>query len=96
MCSQLYLPPYADGMGWKTKQKSDSSAFFVFCFCQFCPQFDSVSFYIIQANQLQHCYNDIPIFHNLTRLELYGIWQALPQVLQQCPKLQHLELYQVC
>ncbi|WJX77096.1 hypothetical protein P8452_60436 [Trifolium repens] len=39
------------------------------------------------------CY-DIPIFHNLTHLELHDTLELVPQVLKYCPKLQNLELYE--
>ncbi|XP_045793066.1 FBD-associated F-box protein At5g56370-like [Trifolium pratense] len=39
------------------------------------------------------CY-DIPIFHNLTHLELHDKLELVLQKLQHCPKLQNLELHQ--
>ncbi|KAK2414076.1 hypothetical protein QL285_036711 [Trifolium repens] len=45
-----------------------------------------------------NCRNDfIPTFHNLTQLELDSLdynWQFLLQVLNHCPKLQKLEIYE--
>ncbi|CAJ2672339.1 unnamed protein product [Trifolium pratense] len=43
--------------------------------------------------QLCPC-NDIPIFHNLTKLELHDRLELVLLVLQHCPKLQKLELKQ--
>jgi hypothetical protein len=48
----------------------------------------------------EHCHNDMtPVFHNLTQLELilydYG-WEFLLEVLNHCPKLQRLDLKEVC
>ncbi|GAU24670.1 hypothetical protein TSUD_322780 [Trifolium subterraneum] len=43
---------------------------------------------------LQYPLYDIPIFHNLTHLELHDRLELVPQMLQHCPKLQKLELHQ--
>ncbi|WJX31411.1 hypothetical protein P8452_19839 [Trifolium repens] len=46
-----------------------------------------------KVNQLQRPCDDVPIFHNLTHLELHNRWDLVVQVLHQCPKLQNLRLY---
>jgi hypothetical protein len=57
---------------------------------------NNLSFYIFQVHYL----NDlIPTFHNLTKLELISLdygWQFLIKVLNHCPKLQELNIDQVC
>ncbi|CAJ2672340.1 unnamed protein product [Trifolium pratense] len=47
-----------------------------------------------QVNPPQCPYYDIPIFHNLTQLELHDRLELVAQVLQYFPKLQKLELNQ--
>jgi hypothetical protein len=54
------------------------------------------NYYIIQVNLPQCSCYDIPIFHNLTHLELHDRLEFVPQVLQYFPKLQKLECHQVC
>ncbi|PNX96931.1 F-box/LRR-repeat protein [Trifolium pratense] len=46
-----------------------------------------------KVNRMQHPYDVVPIFHNLTHLELHNRWDLVVQVLHQCPKLQNLTLY---
>ncbi|WJX37372.1 hypothetical protein P8452_25139 [Trifolium repens] len=46
-----------------------------------------------KVNQLQRPCDDVPIFHNLTHLELHNRWDLVVQVLHQCPKLQNLRLH---
>ncbi|XP_058760962.1 FBD-associated F-box protein At3g52670-like [Vicia villosa] len=46
-----------------------------------------------KVNQPQCRYEEVTIFHNLTQLKLYDGFNLAPQVLQQCPKLQNLDLY---
>ncbi|CAJ2672333.1 unnamed protein product [Trifolium pratense] len=46
-------------------------------------------------DQLQCPLYDIPIFRNLTHLELHDRLELVPQMLQHCPKLQKLELRQM-
>ncbi|XP_058752420.1 FBD-associated F-box protein At4g10400-like [Vicia villosa] len=48
---------------------------------------------VYQVNQPQCRYEEVTIFHNLTQLKLYDGFNLAPQVLQQCPKLQNLDLY---
>ncbi|XP_045793067.1 FBD-associated F-box protein At5g56370-like isoform X1 [Trifolium pratense] len=49
----------------------------------------------VHKYQLLQCPRyDIPIFHNLTHLELHDRLELVPQMLQHCPKLQKLELHQ--
>ncbi|MCH84717.1 F-box family protein [Trifolium medium] len=48
---------------------------------------------VYQVNQLQRPYDVVPIFHNLTHLELHNRWDLAVQVLYQCPKLQNLKVY---
>ncbi|XP_024634435.1 putative F-box/FBD/LRR-repeat protein At1g78760 [Medicago truncatula] len=45
------------------------------------------------VGQPQPPYDDIPIFQNLTNLELCNRWRLVVQVLHHCPKLQNLKLY---
>ncbi|RHN66126.1 putative F-box domain, FBD domain, leucine-rich repeat domain, L domain-containing protein [Medicago truncatula] len=48
---------------------------------------------VYQVGQPQPPYDDIPIFQNLTNLELCNRWRLVVQVLHHCPKLQNLKLY---
>jgi hypothetical protein len=63
-------------------EKQNKKVFTSLFFLGILPQFDSVSFYMFQMDKPQHPYDDIPIFHNLTRLELYDNWELVAQVLQ--------------
>ncbi|GAU43286.1 hypothetical protein TSUD_389850 [Trifolium subterraneum] len=47
---------------------------------------------VYKVNQLQRPYDVVPIFHNLTHLELVNRWDLVVQVLHQCPRLQNLRL----
>ncbi|KAK2415176.1 FBD-associated F-box protein [Trifolium repens] len=49
---------------------------------------------VYEMDQPQCPCNDIPIFHNLTHLELYDRVELVLQTLQHCPMLQNLELHQ--
>ncbi|XP_058771814.1 FBD-associated F-box protein At5g56370-like [Vicia villosa] len=42
----------------------------------------------------QQCLDDIPMFHNLTHLELHSHWELVLKVLHLCPNLQNLQLSQ--
>ncbi|RHN71558.1 putative FBD domain-containing protein [Medicago truncatula] len=49
---------------------------------------------VYQVSQPQSPYENIPIFHNLTYLELHNSWHLILQVLHHCPKLQNLKIYE--
>lgn len=64
------------------------------CYCYFpMKALSNLEFLRIQLSEDYHPY-DFPTFNNLTHLVVNYDWDIVVQVLQHCPKLQSLDLYQ--